>query len=157
MMRDKPSAVGPVFRRSLFGYSASDVDRFLNDSAADRDRLRDALTRVESLMGQWQCANDAAKTLETAEGDTPRIAKPAGRRSEAVVPRWEAPLTLEPKNGPLAGPDSVAREPMTAIKALELSRSNRRRQRRRIAGLVAACAAIAAITTFEFRTGKPMA
>jgi hypothetical protein len=181
-MKDKTLPV-PVFRRSLFGYSARDVDRFLNETAADRDRLRDTLSRVESLMAQWQCASsadairpvahDAAKTRAQAESDATTVPKPAESRLQPVLPRWEAPATSEPSvpafgNGrsfvsggfnsdndvPLPEHVSVTREPVTAIKALELSRSNRRRQRRRIAGLVAACAVIAAIITFEFRTQR---
>jgi hypothetical protein len=180
-MKDKTPLPVPVFRRSLFGYSARDVDRFLNDTAADRDRLRDTLTRVESLMAQWQCASDAAanrsvahdavKTRAQSETDSTRVANTAERRLQPVLPRWEGPAKLEPnapafgngrafvsgnfntdKDGPLPEPVPVTREPVTAIKALELSRSNRRRQRRRIAGLAAACAVIVAIITLEFRT-----
>jgi hypothetical protein len=98
------------------------------------------------LMGQWQYG-----------GDAPRGPKPAESRLQPVLPRWEIPTTLEPHDSPSPDHVSATREPITAIKALELSRSNRRRQRRRIAGLVAVCAVIGAIMTFEFGARKSTA
>jgi len=83
----------PAFRRSLWGYSVKEVDRYLQKIADERQRLETSLTRVETMLAEWQCGPEpilAAAHREAAE------IRAAARRETA----YSAPAIPEPRAVP---------------------------------------------------------
>lgn len=59
----RPHASAPRFRRQWRGYDRTEVDAFLAATAADRERLRDNLKRIEDLLAT--CERPATKTTHS--------------------------------------------------------------------------------------------
>ena len=83
----------PVFRRSWWGYNKRDVDLFLKSTADERQRLEEALARVEGLIADWQSGpeailaaahREAAEIRQKAERDTRNTARSAEARVQVI-------------------------------------------------------------------------
>ena len=170
----------PTFRRSWRGYNTTEVDRFLKETATERERFQDALTRVETLIAEWQdgpeaivaaAHREAGEIRASADRQARRLIREAERREDLeslnALPR-EVPIARlsPPRNvrGFLSddrisettelqprGEIAAARVPAWEIGPLHRNRSERRHRMYRIVGLAAACGSLLAVLTLESR------
>ena len=71
------------FRRALFGYNRADVERFLAETTDERERLNNALERVEVLMAELQDGPKAI--LEAAHREAAAIKANAEREAARIL------------------------------------------------------------------------
>jgi hypothetical protein len=112
------------FRRALFGYNTADVERFLAETTGERERLNDALGRVEALMAELQdgpkaileaAQREAAQIRANAEREAARMLLPPAPPPPAPLP----PVVTVPLTPPAARVAAVpAVPPVSSISAL---------------------------------------
>jgi hypothetical protein len=155
-----------AFRRSLLGYNTRDVDLFLKETAAERERLEDALTRVEALMAEWQCDPEPAlpRSAPTRrEGRIQVISVAPSQREFDEIPDAGLRIFGNALGSALPGQPVAAleRHPVESAPKPAASRAHTRsavvgaRRGRRMAAFVAVCAAVLAILWFEFSDHLP--